>query len=68
MPLNKKQVVTRVALPLVSLVILTTHANAQIYGDLFERVSRVASQLFIAHIEAPNGKQTTKKFAVAVGR
>ena len=27
----------------------------------------VASQLLIAHIEAPNGKQTTKKFAVVVG-
>jgi hypothetical protein len=28
----------------------------------------VASQLFIALIEAPNGAQTTKKFAVVVGR
>ena len=28
----------------------------------------VASQLLIAHIEAANGKSTTKKFAVVVGR
>jgi hypothetical protein len=27
----------------------------------------VASQLLIAHIEAPNGKKTTKKFAVVMG-
>jgi hypothetical protein len=27
----------------------------------------VASQLLIAHIEAPNGRKTTKKFAVVVG-
>ena len=28
----------------------------------------VASQMFVAHIEAPNGKKTIKKFAVVVGK